>query len=140
MCYHAPSKAVCGVGREDREDFDLKAAEGNTGNQKRGRPEGSAGGGGSGGRRVFVNNLSEETTWQSLKEYFKQAGAVAHADVLSVSALLLQLLAPHQRDHRPNTRLSRQQGVLAGWTWVGTAARRCVATAVLLWFYTCVCR
>jgi RNA recognition motif-containing protein len=77
------------VCREDREDFDLKAAEGNTGNQKRGRPEGSAGGGsGSGGRRVFVNNLAEETTWQSLKEYFKQAGAVAHADVLAVRALV----------------------------------------------------
>lgn len=83
----APSNAVCGVCREDREDFDLKAAEGNTGNQKRGRPEGSAGGGGSGGRRVFVNNLAEETTWQALKEYFKQAGAVAHADVLAVRAL-----------------------------------------------------
>ena len=67
--------------REDREDFDLKAAEGNTG--KRGRPEG-AGGGGGGGKRVFANNLAEETTWQALKDYFKQAGPVAHADVLAV--------------------------------------------------------
>jgi len=32
-----------------------------------------------------VNNLAEETTWQALKDYFKQAGTVAHADVLTVS-------------------------------------------------------
>ena len=71
--------------REDREDFDLKAAEGSTG--KRGRPEGAGGGGGGGGgggKRVFANNLAEETTWQALKDYFKQAGPVAHADVLVV--------------------------------------------------------
>ena len=73
--------------REDREDFDLKAAEGSTG--KRGRPEGAGvggggGGGGGGGKRVFANNLAEETTWQALKDYFKQAGPVAHADVLAV--------------------------------------------------------
>lgn len=74
--------------REDREDFDLKAAEGNTG--KRGRPDGVAPGpGGAGGKRVFVNNLAEETTWQALKDYFKQAGAVAHADVLTVCFCLL---------------------------------------------------
>ena len=77
------SKGHPGTGREDREDFDLKAAEGNTG--KRGRPEGAAPGpGGAGGKRVFVNNLAEETTWQALKDYFKQAGPVAHADVLTV--------------------------------------------------------
>lgn len=106
---------MCGVCREDREDFDLKAAEGNTGNQKRGRPEGSAGGGGgSGGRRVFVNNLTEETTWQSLKEYFKQAGAVAHADVLAVRALL-PVHSFYQRDRSANMRLLCQQGVSAGW-------------------------
>ena len=69
--------------REDREDFDLKAAEGATG--KRGRPDGApAGAGSAGGKRVFVNNLAEETTWQALKDYFKQAGPVAHADVLTV--------------------------------------------------------
>ena len=74
--------------REDREDFDLKAAEGNTG--KRGRPEGAAPGpGGAGGKRVFVNNLAEETTWQALKDYFKQAGPVAHADVLTVCPYVL---------------------------------------------------
>ncbi len=71
--------------REDREDFDLKAAEGNTG--KRGRPDGApAAAGGAGGKRVFVNNLAEDTTWQALKDYFKQAGPVAHADVLTVRA------------------------------------------------------
>ena len=80
------SEILCAC-REDREDFDLKAAEGSTG--KRGRPEGAGaggggGGGGGGGKRVFANNLAEETTWQALKDYFKQAGPVAHADVLAV--------------------------------------------------------
>lgn len=87
--------------REDREDFDLKAAEGGSNSNnggKRGRQDGAGGGGGGGGggvtaggggsgRRVFVNNLAEETTWQALKDYFKQAGAVAHADVLAVRPL-----------------------------------------------------
>ena len=78
-----PAAIVCRSSREDREDFDLKAAEGATG--KRGRPDGApAGAGSAGGKRVFVNNLAEETTWQALKDYFKQAGPVAHADVLTV--------------------------------------------------------
>ena len=74
--------------REDREDFDLKAAEGNT--EKRGRADGvPPGAGGAGGKRVFVNSLAEETTWQALKDYFKQAGPVAHADVLTVCSCML---------------------------------------------------
>ena len=85
---------VCCCFREDREDFDLKAAEGNTG--KRGRPDGApAGAGGAGGKRVFVNNLAEETTWQALKDYFKQAGPVAHADVLTVRTCFLFSSACH---------------------------------------------
>lgn len=77
--------------REDREDFDLKAAseggQGGTGMAKRGRP---AGGGGhadgpiSVGKRVYVNNLSHDTTWQILKDHFRQAGNVVHAAVLTV--------------------------------------------------------
>ncbi|PRW60040.1 RNA binding isoform C [Chlorella sorokiniana] len=35
------------------------------------------------GRRVYVGNLSFETTWQELKDHFKAAGRVAHADVLT---------------------------------------------------------
>ncbi|CAL8464736.1 g4271 [Coccomyxa elongata] len=76
--------------REDREDFDLKAAseggQGGTGMAKRGR---AAGGGGhtdgpiSVGKRVYVNNLSHDTTWQILKDHFRQAGNVVHAAVLT---------------------------------------------------------
>lgn len=75
--------------REDREDFDLKAAssEGQgTGVAKRGRPSGGAPADGpvSVGKRVYVNNLSHETTWQILKDHFRQAGNVVHAAVLTV--------------------------------------------------------
>ena len=76
--------------REDREDFDLKAAsEGpsGTGVAKRGRPSGGGGhadGPVSVGKRVYVNNLSHDTTWQILKDHFRQAGNVVHAAVLTV--------------------------------------------------------
>lgn len=79
--------------REDREDFDLKAAsEGQgTGGTKRGRPSGggaSADGSISVGKRVYVNNLSHDTTWQNLKDHFRQAGSVVHAAVLTVRRIL----------------------------------------------------
>ena len=45
---------------------------------------GPSGGPVSIGRRVYVNSLAYETTWQELKDHFKQAGAVVHADVLTV--------------------------------------------------------
>ena len=38
------------------------------------------------GRRVFVGNLSYDTTWADLKDHFKAAGRVAHADILTVRA------------------------------------------------------
>ena len=37
---------------------------------------------GAPGTRVYVGNLSWETTWQSLKDHFRQAGEVVHADVM----------------------------------------------------------
>jgi RNA recognition motif-containing protein len=42
------------------------------------------GGGGvvSIGRRVWVGNLSFETSWQQLKDHFKVAGHVLHADIM----------------------------------------------------------
>lgn len=44
------------------------------------------GGGGGGGirvaRRVFVGNLSWQTSWQDLKDHFKSCGAVAHAKIM----------------------------------------------------------
>lgn len=36
----------------------------------------------TGGSRVYVGNLSWETSWQTLKDHFRQAGEVIHADVL----------------------------------------------------------
>lgn len=35
-------------------------------------------------RRVYVNNLSYKTTWQMLKDHFKQIGNVVHAQILQV--------------------------------------------------------
>lgn len=73
--------------REDREDFELKG-DGHTevggsirGPQKRHRTSGTAAI--SIGRRVYVGNLSPETTWQDLKDHFRQAGQVARADILT---------------------------------------------------------
>ena len=36
------------------------------------------------GRRLYVNNLSFDTTWASLKDHFRSAGNVLYADVLMV--------------------------------------------------------
>mmetsp|Transcript_4109 Transcript_4109/g.13289 ORF Transcript_4109/g.13289 Transcript_4109/m.13289 type:complete len:299 (-) Transcript_4109:642-1538(-) len=41
-----------------------------------------AGGAAAGGSRVYVGNLSWHTSWQSLKDHFRQAGEVVHADVM----------------------------------------------------------
>ena len=38
------------------------------------------------GRRLYVNNLSYDTTWTSLKDHFRSAGNVLYADVLTVGA------------------------------------------------------
>jgi len=37
---------------------------------------------GTGGTKVYVGNLSYDTTWQRLKDHFRQAGEVLHADIL----------------------------------------------------------
>jgi len=92
--------------REDREDRDLKgysgAGGGGGGGGGRGgyrAPDFQKGGGerfGGGGkrsktggktavavgRRVYVSNLSWETTWQDLKDHFRNAGQVVFADVM----------------------------------------------------------
>lgn len=79
--------------REDREDYELKRrGGGNTFRPGRGRHHGPPGGhghhmGGGGapgapGKRVFVSNLAWETSWQDLKDHFKQSGNVVYADVM----------------------------------------------------------
>ena len=48
----------------------------------RGRGGGGKGRGGGGGGAVYVGNLSWESSWQDLKDHFKSAGSVVHADVM----------------------------------------------------------
>lgn len=80
--------------REDREDFELTGSSRRASGSSRQAERGSASTRGPTsrdsrpnvavvGRRLFVNNLSPETTWQSLKDYFKTCGHVVHTDVLT---------------------------------------------------------
>jgi RNA recognition motif-containing protein len=48
-----------------------------------GRESGGGGGRDRGGYKLFVANLPWRTDWRDLKDYFKKAGRVAHADVLT---------------------------------------------------------
>ena len=84
--------------REDREDFELTGSSRRASGSSRHAERGSASTRGPTsrdsrpnvavvGRRLFVNNLSPETTWQSLKDYFKTCGHVVHTDVLTVSRM-----------------------------------------------------
>ena len=47
-----------------------------------GKGRGKGGGGGGSAHRVYVGNLSWETSWQDLKDHFRTAGEVTHADVM----------------------------------------------------------
>ena len=65
--------------REDREQG---------GGNSRGFKNGGGGGGGSSnaagrGCQLFVSNLSFETTWQDVKEHFRQCGEVERSKVMS---------------------------------------------------------
>lgn len=81
--------------REDREDFELTGASGKGGTRgpppSRGRGQDVA----VVGRQLYVSNLSSETTWQTLKDYFKSCGPVLHADIFTVS----QIHDESQRQH-----------------------------------------
>lgn len=85
--------------REDREDRDLKeyySQEGGAPPRSGGRGgrggRGSFGGGRGGGRgrgdsitigrRIYVMNLPDACTWKEVKDHFRNAGRVVHADVL----------------------------------------------------------
>ena len=54
-----------------------------------GRGKGGKGGGappppaGPGHTKVYVGNLSWETSWQDLKDHFRQVGEVLHADIMT---------------------------------------------------------
>lgn len=82
--------------REDREDYELKGEQHDPPyerpSQKRPRGPPSTPGSGSGalrtvaiGRRLYVGNLSYETTWQHVKDHFRTAGPVYHVEVLTDS-------------------------------------------------------
>jgi len=43
---------------------------------------GTPGGGAGTGTKVYVGNLAWETSWQDLKDHFRQAGEVMHADIM----------------------------------------------------------
>lgn len=47
---------------------------------------GPAPGGHTGGKRVYVGNLSWDTRWQGLKDHMREAGNVAHAEVFTESS------------------------------------------------------
>eukprot|EP00041_Stephanoeca_diplocostata_P039647 m.1637314 g.1637314 ORF g.1637314 m.1637314 type:complete len:229 (-) comp25712_c0_seq1:209-895(-) len=84
--------------REDREDRELGGGRGGARRERRERNTNqggykgesnsgggrkAAGGGTATGCRVFVGNLSWNTQWQGLKDYFQNAGEVVHADVMT---------------------------------------------------------
>ena len=46
------------------------------------RGRGAGGVAPTGGAKVYVGNLSYETTWQTLKDHFRTVGEVLHADVM----------------------------------------------------------
>ena len=49
------------------------------------RGHGGGGGGGQSGTQLFINNLSYETTWQDIKDHFRQCGEVERAEVMTNS-------------------------------------------------------
>lgn len=73
--------------REDREDFELKGQDGQSGGRK-GYVDGDqalAGRPNAGvvlGKKVWVGNLAGDVTWKDLKDHFRGAGNVVHAIVL----------------------------------------------------------
>jgi len=72
--------------REDREDRELKQVSGTGWKGSRGK--GGCGGGGGGScesRRGYVGNLSYRTSWQDLKDHFRQIGKVVYSNVMEES-------------------------------------------------------
>jgi len=70
--------------REDREDYELKALDGRGHGSAAGKRvrHGAQKAAATGSRRVYVNNLSWNTSWQDLKDYFREAGEVVYSKVL----------------------------------------------------------
>ena len=58
------------------------ARRGRSARRAAGTPPRGAAAANGGGTRVYVGNLAWETSWQDLKDHFRQAGEVTHADVM----------------------------------------------------------
>ena len=78
--------------REDREDFELKRS----GDYRPPLVKQARRGGSAAASRVFVSNLSFETTWKGLKDHFNPEGTVVYADVMTVGLFAQQELIPGQ--------------------------------------------
>lgn len=63
-----------------------RGAQGHHGGRGGGRGAGGGGSkpsGGQGGCQLFINNLSYDTSWQDLKDHFRQCGDVERAEVMT---------------------------------------------------------
>jgi len=116
--------------------------------------EAASGGGGGGsavGNTVYVGNLSWDVSWQDLKDHFKSAGHVVHADVMmeagtgrSKGCGLVQFSSAHDAANAINTlhdselngrsifvREDRESGRAGGTTQGGWVAQGGVASRVV---------
>ena len=66
--------------REDREDKEIL---GRGKGSKGGKGGGKGRGGGTAGCRVYVGNLDWSVSWQDLKDHFREAGEVKHAEIFT---------------------------------------------------------
>lgn len=66
--------------REDREAKGAGTFRGGAGARSNGNGS-EQGGGRGGGTKVYVGNLSFDTSWQTLKDFMRRAGNVLHADI-----------------------------------------------------------
>jgi RNA recognition motif-containing protein len=88
-----------------------------------------AGGAVSVGRRVYVGNLSFYTGWQELKDHFKAAGPVLHADVLMVRPSQPAGGKGSQRASQPANWLAEGTEKQVGWP--GLSSAGCLGVVLL---------
>ena len=122
--------------REDREDFELKGSTGRGG--ARGAPPSRSRGQDVAvvGRQLYVSNLSTDTTWQTLKDYFKFCGPVLHADIFTVGpdalvqATFLRPITHHtfnDMKHNSEPRITRSAKA-----WVSVTEQHCFEASSMM--------
>lgn len=81
------TNAIKQYNRATVNDFNIrvfpKGRNNNVGSSSSGAGDRKRSGGNSGNKRLYVGQLAWGVTWQSLKDHFKQAGNVLHADVMT---------------------------------------------------------